>query len=329
MKERVKVSICIPVFNMAGTIERAVRSGLTQSFESLEILVIDNGSNDGTYEIVSAIEDTRLLVIRNERKLGAYGTHNKCLELASGKWVKFLHGDDDLEPNAIRNLMAHVDACQLEVGLVCCPATKLSFDETLISVTDSPKKPLVMKSASIEAFMLHGNFVGTPSMVMLNRTAALEIGGFDLTLNPFSDGDMWMNMRSRFASLYVPDPLVNIRDDHPGSRNDQVQLKIAFMTSMEKQIHKWHGLSREKYQHLSQTSYSDWMMMEMHSYVISSFYYLTKGQPQLLFTLLRLLCRNRVFYKTFSRSLKLFFTRRNHMEIVWFVALSDLAVETD
>ncbi|MFC1491323.1 glycosyltransferase family 2 protein [Nitrospinota bacterium] len=108
-----KVSICIPVYNMADCIERCIRSALNQTYENIEVIVTDNQSTDGTYEKASSISDPRLTVLRNSENLGAYGNHNRCIDVASGKWIKFLHGDDELVPECVEG---YVGCCERMSG---------------------------------------------------------------------------------------------------------------------------------------------------------------------------------------------------------------------
>ena len=95
------VSICIPAYNNAAFIRATVESALAQTYENLEVLVIDDCSSDNTAEIISSIQDSRLRLIRNETNLGMTGNWNKCIEEARGEFVKLLCGDDILYPNSI------------------------------------------------------------------------------------------------------------------------------------------------------------------------------------------------------------------------------------
>ncbi len=93
------VSICIPTFNGARWIRECLTSALAQSYQPIEILVVDDGSTDGTVELVQSLKDERTRVIVNEQNQGMVHCWNKCIELARGEFVKFLFQDDVLYPD--------------------------------------------------------------------------------------------------------------------------------------------------------------------------------------------------------------------------------------
>jgi glycosyltransferase involved in cell wall biosynthesis len=104
------VSICIPVYNMAGYLPHAVDSALKQTYTDFELLIVDNVSTDGTYDVALdyARTDARVRVVRNERNIGANPNFNKCFDLARGTWLKFLCADDLIAPDCIEKAMAAV-----------------------------------------------------------------------------------------------------------------------------------------------------------------------------------------------------------------------------
>ena len=319
-----EVSICIPVFNMVDTIERACISALGQKYSNFEVLVVDNCSTDGTYEKVSSIKDERLRVVRNSENIGAYGNHNECLRLAKGEWVKFLHGDDDLMLNCIKKMMLYQKNNCANIGLIWCPANKLSSSDRILSTTPAPEQTILLNSAIPEKFVLEGNFVGTPSMVMLNRVYALRLGGFDLTLNPYSDGDLWMKMLINYSSLYLSDPLVNIRDDEASTLKEEMN-QIGFLLAIEKQIRKWGDITTENYIK-DKSIYNRWFYLEMFRYVKSSLYYTTKLQFKISYNLFCVLWRNKIFLQSIL-FFSLNFWKRDIRKHYWFETLDSSNVE--
>ena len=111
------VSVCLPTFNSARFVGAALESALAQTYEPLEILIVDNGSTDGTLELVRGYDDPRLRVSVNERNIGLVANHNQCIRIARGPLIKFLHSDDLLEPDCVAR-MAEVAQRSERVGLV-------------------------------------------------------------------------------------------------------------------------------------------------------------------------------------------------------------------
>ena len=90
--QRPLASILIPVYNRAGLIEATIRSALAQSYDPIEVVVVDNASTDATWEVLQrlALEDPRLRIFRNETNLGPVRNWRACAEHARGHYAKIL-----------------------------------------------------------------------------------------------------------------------------------------------------------------------------------------------------------------------------------------------
>ena len=99
-------TVAIPVFNQRAFIERAVRSALAQEVESLEVVVVDNRSDDGTWEALQPFAQQGVRLHRNATNLGLFGNFNRCLELAGSPYLRLLSGDDALAPGCLRDEFA-------------------------------------------------------------------------------------------------------------------------------------------------------------------------------------------------------------------------------
>ena len=95
-------TIAIPVYNRLGYIEEAVESVVSQTETDFELVIVDNCSNDGTWEYLKQLSDERIRVFRNEQNIGMVFNWRKCIEYANGKWFKFLMSDDIMLPGAIK-----------------------------------------------------------------------------------------------------------------------------------------------------------------------------------------------------------------------------------
>jgi glycosyltransferase involved in cell wall biosynthesis len=99
------VSLLIPCWGCRDYIRETIDSALAQDYQPLEIVVVEDGGSDGTYEAALEVRDPRYRVVRNERNYGQYGNKNRALALARGEFVKFVDGDDLIEPHCVSRLV--------------------------------------------------------------------------------------------------------------------------------------------------------------------------------------------------------------------------------
>jgi glycosyltransferase involved in cell wall biosynthesis len=97
------VSIGIPAYNEALYIGETVRSALSQTYKSLEVIVCDNGSTDETYDVIACLarQDGRVLALRNERNVGALENFRRVRDRATGVFFMWLGGHDILQPSFV------------------------------------------------------------------------------------------------------------------------------------------------------------------------------------------------------------------------------------
>lgn len=100
-----KISVIIPLFNCEKSIKRAVMSVLHQTYANLELIVVDDGSTDDSFNIVSAIKDKRIILLRNSANKGVSFTRNLALKHVSGDFVCFLDSDDYFSENLFDEVM--------------------------------------------------------------------------------------------------------------------------------------------------------------------------------------------------------------------------------
>ncbi|MBV9844596.1 MAG: glycosyltransferase family 2 protein [Kutzneria sp.] len=114
-----KVSICIPVYNRAEQLDRALRSAIGQTYSDLDIIVLDNASTDASLEVARshAAHDPRVRVERNDTTLDKAANWRRCLSFARGEYVKLLFSDDWISEEAIERAVRVLDA-RPDIGFV-------------------------------------------------------------------------------------------------------------------------------------------------------------------------------------------------------------------
>lgn len=118
--EDVKVSIIVPVYNAEKYLAECLNSLVNQSLQEIEIICIDDGSSDQSYEIVNRYSqmDTRVILMKNPSNMGQPTSRNRGIERATGKYIQFVDADDFIEINAAKELFEyaeekHSDMCYM------------------------------------------------------------------------------------------------------------------------------------------------------------------------------------------------------------------------
>ena len=114
-----EVSVIVPVYNGARVVLEAIQSALDQTAPSLEVLVVDDASTDGTPPLLKSIRDSRVRVLRWERNRGPAAARNLAVSRSNGEWVAFLDADDWMEPGRIARLLqaARIEAADMVADL--------------------------------------------------------------------------------------------------------------------------------------------------------------------------------------------------------------------
>src|SRR3954452_367173 len=116
-----KVSVIVPIFNQAPYIRETVDSVLAQDHENLELILSDDGSTDGTGEILreyAAHDPERVRVVSSERNTGIAGAFNRALDAHTGDYIAWLGGDDVMLPGKLGRQVAVLQARPEVIG--CC-----------------------------------------------------------------------------------------------------------------------------------------------------------------------------------------------------------------
>jgi succinoglycan biosynthesis protein ExoO len=105
------VSVIVPAYNAAGFLKRALHSALAQTMPDLEVIVVDDASNDATLALAHevAARDPRLRVLHNERNRGMYPTYNRAIDAARGEWIAALDADDVWLPERLEKMLDVAD----------------------------------------------------------------------------------------------------------------------------------------------------------------------------------------------------------------------------
>ena len=208
------VSVCVPTYNNSATIARCLRSILDQDGVEFEIVVVDDDSSDDSVAIAAKMLRPGDRIVRNQPRLGLAPNHNRCLELARGTYIQFVHADDWLLPDALRLLSRFFD--DPTVGMAFAPRHVQTDDLAWKAVYATlhahfTKLREYNEGRSLVTQMtLRGipdNWIGEPTSVMFRRRLALEAGGFRHDIYQLVDLDFWIRLMLRSRVCFLPEEL--------------------------------------------------------------------------------------------------------------------------
>lgn len=203
-----RVTVLLPVYNGADFLRPAIDSILAQSVSDFELLVIDDGSTDGSREIVGACGDSRIRLIENGRNLGLIATLNRGLDLARGEFIARMDADDFSQPERFARQLAYLDAHPNIGG--CGTWFEKCSDQGGVTMR-MPETP-----GLIRLFLVFDNPFLHSSM-MLRRRLLDEHGlRYDPAYPHTEDYDLWVRCSERMDLANVPAVLMRYRD-HPGN----------------------------------------------------------------------------------------------------------------
>lgn len=213
------VSVVIPTRNRAHRVALAARSALGQTLRDLEVIVVDDASDDETPEVLTALEreDARLRVVRSESRGGASRARNTGAARATGTVLAFLDDDCVWHPE---KLEAQVAAMGPEHGAGYARQATLDVDGQWIL-----EGRALPATSQIEG-LLRSNVIGTPSLVVRKEVFG-DVGGFDEELPRLQDWDLALRLTRRTHFSFVPRLLVRSTTVPGGISTDPESLRRA------------------------------------------------------------------------------------------------------
>jgi hypothetical protein len=201
---RPMVSVVIPTHNRRGFLATTIRSVLWQRDVEFEAIVVDDGSTDGSAQMLAGIGDRRVRIVRNEPAKGVSAARNRGLDEARGEWVAFLDDDDVWAPDKlVRQLTAAAEA-----GATWAYAGTVKIDSASRIVGGTPPPP---PRAVMNRLPRWSIVPGGCSGVIAARAAVVSVGGFDDRFVNLADWDLWSRLASTGAPGCAGRPLVGYR----------------------------------------------------------------------------------------------------------------------
>ena len=218
MPDEPLVSICIPTYNRAGMVGKAIESALAQSYQNIEILVVDNASDDNIESVIATYHDPRLKFFKNDRNLGLFGNFNRCAELSKGDYIHILHSDDYIDSHFTQTCVEFLEAN---------PEVMMTFT-SVQAISDKEKKTIGIRTQNqvfpapegFKEILRSRNLISCPS-VMIRKEVYNSVGLYSLEYSYSGDLYQWLRIAKRFDIAYVAGATLFYRQ---GTHSESYQL---------------------------------------------------------------------------------------------------------
>lgn len=225
----IETSIIIPTYNRLNFLQEAVASVQNQSWRDFELIVVDDGSTDGTRAYIEGLGAEIIYLYQDNR--GPSAARNRGIAAVRGEFVTFLDSDDLWQKNKLKVQMNFMHA----------------HPDAMVCYTD---EIWIRRGVRVNQKKKHGKFSGwifekcvplcivSPSSVLMRREFFDRVGLFDEDLPACEDYDLWLRAALRFPFHFIPQKLIIKRGGHPGQLSAGWGLDRHRVTALLKLLHE-------------------------------------------------------------------------------------------
>lgn len=221
------VTVVIPCYNQAHFLVEAIESVLAQTYNDVEIIVVNDGSTDDTRRIAGGFSKVRLI---EQKNLGVSAARNAGLGESRGEFLVFLDSDDRLYPDALEIGVSALRK-RPECMFVSGACERIDSRGNFISVFEPQ-----LKSDNYYESLLQNNHIAMPGSVVYRRAVFEKISGFDVTVNPTADYEIYMRIARQFPIFHHNQIVSEYRQHEKSMSSDSVLMLKSVLQVHGKQL---------------------------------------------------------------------------------------------
>ncbi|MFC1843560.1 glycosyltransferase [Thermodesulfobacteriota bacterium] len=230
MAQNPLISVVLPTYNRAPTLLRSIKSVLNQTYQNLELIIVDDASEDSTPNLVNGITDPRLIYIKHSAQQGAGTARNSGIEISKGEYIAFQDSDDEWSKDKLEEQLKLFNTNK-NIGAVFSPYLKVSERNK----EQVPAKLSAKMWGDIHRNILFCSWIGTPTL-MVKIDLIKSIGGFDQGLEALEDWELIIRLAKLCRFGCINKPLVTAYLSE-GSITEREEINL---TAIEQIIEKHH-----------------------------------------------------------------------------------------
>lgn len=201
----VLVSVILPAHNREELLTRSIESVLNQTFSDFELIVVDDGSTDGTDEVIARLEDPRVRYVRLEKNRGASAARNVGIRQANGRFLAFQDSDDEWVPEKLEKQLQCLERQDKEVGVVYSDMERIEADGSVLYYRSPTVIPDRLINADMGFYQVYG--LGIQS-TLIRRECFDHVRTFDERYRCFEDLELFIRLSKHYRFHHLQEPLV-------------------------------------------------------------------------------------------------------------------------
>ena len=198
-ENKYKISVVIPTLNRINTLQRALDSVINQTYKPAEIIVVDNGSSDGTLKFLR--EQYPKITTLTENKVGVSSARNKGIKKSINQWIALLDSDDAWHPRKLEVQTSMLDSALKEYSLIHTDEVWFRNNKHINQMKKHKKQGGYIFERCLSLCCI------SPSSVLFKKNILDKVGLFDESLPVCEDYDMWLKICSSEEVLFAQDKL--------------------------------------------------------------------------------------------------------------------------
>lgn len=217
-KESPLVSVVVPIYNAETFIKRTLDSILTQTYTNIEVLVVDDGSLDGTADILKSFvqKDSRVKLLQ-QANAGVAAARNLAIEKSSGEYIAPIDADDIWYPQKLEKQVQCLLDADLSVGLVYAWSVNIDEDDVIFGIPDTEyHRDFYSAEGTVYPLLVYTNFIGCASVPLIRRSCFEKVGGYNCKLKADNaqgceDWDIYLRIAEHYNFRVVQEFLIGYR----------------------------------------------------------------------------------------------------------------------
>lgn len=221
-----RISIILPTYNRKHCIKRAIDSVLNQTYKDFELIIVDDGSTDGTEEYIASMQELKIRYIYNTKNVGTSEARNIGIRAANGEYIAFQDSDTVWVENKLEKQVTYMNSLDSRVGMIYSPYKRIYPEYSI--VYPSLDVPIAEKNGDILRFLLEHPLVDTPTM-MIRKNVLSEVGGFNSEMKALEDYELSIRIASKYHVNIIDEIFVlSYSQEDSLSNNHEKYMQGAF-----------------------------------------------------------------------------------------------------